>query len=177
LYTYKLILHVPSFCKNLCKGYAQCPPQRIQIFASANFSQIILKFFISGITKENTPILSVETLGHTSSTFHFNASNLSRAYFTNTCSLSKIFSIPQREVIYSIAFKRLTAPIRFGVPASNLSELPINEYHSVDTSSIVPPPTIIGVRFFIYSFLRYTTPIPVYAIILCPVNTKQSQSI
>ena len=137
---------------------------------------MLLKFVLLERTNEKTATLSVVN-GQRISTLSLSFENPSRHNFTNCCSCSRIFSIQPMEVIYSIAFANETAPMIFGVPASNLSEFVVNECPSMLTSSIVHPPRIIGFSFLIRSFFKYTTQIPVYAIILCPVNTKQSHQI
>ena len=137
---------------------------------------MLLKLVLLGSINEKTATLSVVN-GQRTSTFPLSFENPSRHHLTNCCSCSRIFFIPPMEVMYSIAFARLTAQMIFGVHASNLLALFAKVCHSILTSSIVHPPRMIGTNVLIQSFFKYTTQIPVYAIILCHVKTRQSHPI
>ena len=129
------------------------------IFFCAKVSPILLKFVLLASTKEKTATLSIvvdlpAVEGQRISTLSLYFANPSKHNFTNFCSCSRIFCIPPIDLIYSNALLRLTAPMIFGVPASNLSEFPAKVCHWILTSSIVPHPRIIGTSFLIHSFFK-----------------------
>jgi hypothetical protein len=158
LYKYVLILALHQTFNDLCNGYAQCHPVRMHIFFSAKISQILLKLFSSFMMNENVQTRLSGFKLHNNVTLSFLFLNHSHKSLIRIFSCSRIFSIHQIFSIVSNAFKRLTAPIIFGVQASHLSALFCNEKSSMLTSFTVHHHKINGSSSFINSRFRYIIP-------------------
>gem|GEM_PF-2360437 len=103
--------------------------------------------------------------------------NLFKAYSVSSSSTSTIFSYPQIFSIYSKAFSKLIAPLKFGVPGSNLSGKLERVNACSSTLEIAPPPEKAGWSSLSILSFHQSTPIPLSAISLCPVKNIKSQPI
>jgi hypothetical protein len=77
--------------------------------------------------------------------------------------------------MYSIAFNKLTAQVKFGVHGSNLSGNQASLKHDLLTHLIAQPQEKIGLNSVSNFSFHHKTQIQVFAIILCHVKNKKSQ--
>lgn len=136
-------------------GSAQWCPARTQIHRSAKASARSLIWILS-TTKPNTPTLFSHfslPMSRTCGNCFLNVCHLERVYSMRSFSINSISQYPPIDSIYSMARRRLTAPMMCGVPGSHLDGSPAGAKQSWCTQLIAPPPPNAGTRVFRCSFL------------------------
>jgi len=103
--------------------------------------------------------------------------NFSIVYLFNLCSISSIFLYHHIFSIYSNAFNKLIAQLRFGVPGSNLSGSPASLKHVSFTQDIAHHHEKAGLRLLSNSSFHHNIHIQESDISLCHVKNKASHHI